>query len=85
MPPLQLSGANRRIDRDLALCRVKERSRVDSIIIPLRSVDRGALLVSDSSRPRDRLVIDALDGDMFLRCIDLFPDRDMAMQIRLRL
>ncbi|KAI0777095.1 hypothetical protein BC629DRAFT_1736243 [Irpex lacteus] len=82
---LQLSGARRIIDRDLGLCRLKERRRVDSIIVPLRAVTRGALVVVDASRPGNRLVIDTLDEDMFLRCIDLFPDRDMATQIRLRL
>lgn len=80
-----LPGAKRQIDRDLGLCRVKERSRADSIIISVRAIKRGALVVSDSSRVHERLVVDTLDGDMFLRCIDLFPDRDMAAQIRLGL
>lgn len=81
----QLSLAQRRIDRELGLCRVKERPRIDSIIVPLRSIKRGALLVSDSSRKHERLVVDTLDGDSFLRCIDLFPDRNMAAHIRVQL
>lgn len=83
--PLQITGSRRIVDRDMGLCRVKERRREDAIIVPLRSVRRGALLVTDASRPQERLVVDALDGDMFLRCVDIFPDRDMAAQIRLRL
>lgn len=82
---VQLTGARRIIDRDLGLCRLKEDPRINSIIVPLRSVIRGALVVRDSSRLHDRLVVDTLDEDMFLRCINLFPDRDMATQIRLRI
>ncbi|KAI0091220.1 hypothetical protein BDY19DRAFT_934569 [Irpex rosettiformis] len=82
---LQSSSSRRRVDRDLALCRVAEQPRRQSRIVPLRAIRRGALLVGDSKRLREHLVIDALDGDMFLRCIDLFPSREMAAQIRLRI
>ncbi|KAI0814934.1 hypothetical protein BC629DRAFT_1279974, partial [Irpex lacteus] len=80
-----LSGAKRRIDRELGLCRVKEKPRKDSIIVPLRAIKRGALLLSDASHEHERLVVDTLDEDMFFRCIDLFPNRDMAAQVRMRL
>ncbi|KAI0796362.1 hypothetical protein BC629DRAFT_1734435 [Irpex lacteus] len=81
----QISLAQRRVDRELGLCRVKERPRRDSIIVPLRSIKRGALLVPDLSRKNERLVVDTLDGDTFLRCIHLFPDRNMAAHIRMQL
>ncbi len=68
------------VDRDLGLCRLVERPPSESKIVPLRALRRGALLIPDSKRVRNHLVVDALDGDMFLRCVDLFPDRDMAAQ-----
>ena len=80
--PLQLNATMRQIDRDLGLCRVRERSRKESLVIPLRSIVRGALVVNDSSRSGERLVIDALDGDMILRCAEIFPNRLMAVQER---
>ena len=38
--------------------------------------------MNDSSRSGERLVIDALDGDMILRCAEIFPNRLMAVQKR---
>jgi hypothetical protein len=67
-------------DCSLGLCRIRAQPRKDSRIIPVRAIRRGALVVPDHKRANEHLVIDALDGDMFLRCIDLFPGRDMAAQ-----
>ncbi|KAG1765483.1 hypothetical protein EV702DRAFT_981531 [Suillus placidus] len=60
-------GGTRRIDRDLRLIRVKSVPRVDSIIIPLKSFIRGALLFPDPEHHDEYLVVEHVDSDMFLR------------------
>jgi hypothetical protein len=60
-------GSTRRIDRDLRLIRVKSVPRVDSIIIPLKSFIRGALLFPDPEHHDEYLVVEHVDSDMFLR------------------
>lgn len=60
-------GGSRRIDRDLRLTRVKAVPRADSIIIPLKSFIRGALLCPDPTHQGEYLVINHVDSDMFLR------------------
>lgn len=72
----------REVDRHLALCRLRERPRADSIIISARSIRRGAVLLSDTSRAGEYLVLDMLDGDMFMRAVELFPDRNLIAQRR---
>ena len=83
--PLSLGHSRQQVDYGLGLCRVKSRSRKDSIVVPIRSLVRGALTIAEHSslHSNERLVVDALDGDMFLRCIDIFPNRDLAAQIRM--
>ncbi|KAI0684868.1 hypothetical protein BC835DRAFT_1291935 [Cytidiella melzeri] len=76
------SGIRQPADRDLGLCRIREQPRQRSQVIPLRAVRRGALMVANPRSPGEHFVVDALDSDMFLRCIELFPDRNMAAQIQ---
>ena len=64
------------LDRDLALCRVRTRRKVE--FIPLRLVVRGALLYPDPERAHDYIVVDVVDQDMFLRLKEIFPYRQMA-------
>ncbi|KAI0035349.1 hypothetical protein K488DRAFT_43506 [Vararia minispora EC-137] len=68
-------GGLRPEDTELDLHRVRswpaERSSSYEII-PVLSVIRGALLVPDSRRSGDFLVMDLVDGDMYLRCKKIF-------------
>ncbi|KAI0337232.1 hypothetical protein BDW22DRAFT_1340223 [Trametopsis cervina] len=74
-----LPGPVRPVDYDLGLCRVRAHSRKDTCVVPVRSIRRGALLISNAdSYEGDHLVVDTLDEDMFLRCMHLFPNRDMV-------
>ncbi|KAI0033052.1 hypothetical protein K488DRAFT_48524 [Vararia minispora EC-137] len=41
-------------------------------IIPVLSIICGALLVSDLQRPGELLIMDLVDGDMYLRCKNIF-------------
>ncbi|EIW85767.1 hypothetical protein CONPUDRAFT_48530 [Coniophora puteana RWD-64-598 SS2] len=64
-----LPGSTRSVDKDLGLIRVKAVPRASSIVIPLGSIVRGALLAPDfKSRDRSEFfVMNHIDGDMFLR------------------
>ena len=66
------------VDRKLGLCRIHEKPRHESQIIPMRSIIRGALCIQDNEKEGDFLVLDTIDEDMFLRLVEIFPDRDMA-------
>jgi hypothetical protein len=61
--------------KDKALKLFRARARRNSEFIPLRSVIRGAVLVPDSKREGDYLVMDVADWDMFLRLKDMYSDR----------
>lgn len=65
----------RRAQRGLGLCRLKPYPRRNSVLIPLRSVIRGALIYENRSLPDDFYAVDTVDTDMFLRCRTLFPYR----------
>jgi hypothetical protein len=60
------SGSMQRKDKALGLYRLQLKSKRYEII-SLESVVRGALLVPDSDNPEEYLVVDTIDGDMFLR------------------
>jgi len=60
-------GIPRRTDRIFKLTRVKAVPRASSIFVPLSSFIRGAVLVPDSDHRDEYLVVDHIDGDMFLR------------------
>ncbi|EIW75603.1 hypothetical protein CONPUDRAFT_65807 [Coniophora puteana RWD-64-598 SS2] len=67
---LTLGSRTRRLDTDLGLLRVKAQPRSDSIVIPIDSIIRGAVLSQDFRRPDEYFVNDYVDGDMFLRMKD---------------
>ena len=61
-------SANRNsFDEAFRLTRVKARPRAASIFIPIRSIMRGALLYPDPKHKDEFLVVEHVDGDMFLR------------------
>lgn len=60
-------GRERELDRAMILMRVKAVPRGDSTFIPLVSIIRGALLFPDPKKKDEFLVVDHVDGDMFLR------------------
>ncbi|KAJ7919809.1 hypothetical protein B0H13DRAFT_1988027 [Mycena leptocephala] len=69
-------GALSAKDKALGFYRVRAKPRQASEFIPVRSIIRGALLASDSSRPGDFLVIDLVDVDMWLRLKQMYPGRN---------
>lgn len=77
---IRSTGTDAQVDRDLGLCRVQESPQRDTIIVPVRSILRGAILIQDTLRRNHSLVVDTLDEDMFLRLIDMFPNRNMAAE-----
>lgn len=54
-------------DRDLGFLRVRSAARTPSDFIFVDSIVRGALLVDARDHDRDKLVVDIIDTDMFLR------------------
>ncbi|KAF8836626.1 hypothetical protein BDN67DRAFT_910816, partial [Paxillus ammoniavirescens] len=59
-------GTQHRLDRDFKLTCIKVLPRSSAIFIPVESVIRGALLYSDPEKRDEFLVVDHIDGDMFL-------------------
>ena len=58
-------------DVDLGFFRLKAQSRAKTEIFPVASIIRGALLVRDfDSDENEYLVLDVIDGDMFLRVLN---------------
>ena len=65
-------------DKELGLLRVQRENAAKTEFISLRTIIRGALLAAaepDAAYLNDRLVVDDVDEDMFLRVRDLFPGR----------
>ncbi|KAI0309431.1 hypothetical protein OF83DRAFT_1166855 [Amylostereum chailletii] len=60
-------GPRRLEEKELELLRVRAKPPGSSEFISVKSIVRGAILVQDSKRAEDCFVMDALDGDMFLR------------------
>jgi hypothetical protein len=79
--PMSAPCTVRRGDRELGLCRVRAKPSHDSLVIPVQSFVRGALLAADNTHPGEFTVVDTIDTDMFLRLIPLFPCRDMVQII----
>lgn len=61
----------RRIDKSLSIHRWHMRPRNQCEVIPLHSIVRGALLVSDPGYRGDYFVIDTVDDDMYLRVMGM--------------
>lgn len=59
-------------DKELGLYRVHSKGRDKPMVIPLRSLKRGALLYEDPEKPLDYYVVDAVDQDMFVRVERIF-------------
>lgn len=76
--PLSAPTGNRPGDHELGLCRVREKNRDQSRVLPARAIIRGALVIEDPTHAGEYTVVDAVDNDMFLRCMALFPNRDIA-------
>ncbi|PBK79157.1 hypothetical protein ARMGADRAFT_951216, partial [Armillaria gallica] len=55
------------VHQDLGLYRVKTRPNGPPCLISIYSVLRGALLIEDMAAPKEYLVVDMVDSDMFLR------------------
>ncbi|KAI0369554.1 hypothetical protein BV20DRAFT_1078292 [Pilatotrama ljubarskyi] len=64
-----------RLDRDLGLCRVRQRFGPPDFI-PITSIIRGAFVVPDFETRGDAFVVDSVDGDMFLRLRQYVPGWD---------
>jgi hypothetical protein len=60
-------------DKDLNFYRVREKNQNSSEFVSVNSIIRGALLVDDSGKEGDKLVVDIIDTDMFLRMKEIFP------------
>lgn len=67
LPYDQPVGARPRKDKDFDFWRVKAKPRVSAEFFSVQSIIRGCVLVEDSSRPNEALVVDTLDTDTFLR------------------
>ncbi|GJF00634.1 hypothetical protein PsYK624_169280 [Phanerochaete sordida] len=68
------SDGRRPVDWDFQFHRVKLAERSDSRVIPLRAVERGALLTEDPDHEDEYLVVDTVDTDMFLRIRKMHPE-----------
>lgn len=62
-----VSPARKSFDESFRITRVKARPCAASIFIPIRSIVRGTLLYPDPKHADEYLVVDHIDGDMFLR------------------
>ena len=69
------TGISRTVDKDLELLRVRAKPRRATEYFSVESIIRGAALIEDFEKPGDYLVIDTIDGDMFLQSISLNPLR----------
>lgn len=67
LPYDQPVGARPQKDKDFDFWRVKAKPRVSAEFFSVQSIIRGCVLVEDSSRPNEALVVDTLDTDTFLR------------------
>ena len=76
--PLDAPSSGRSGDNELGLCRVREKGRAQTRVLPARSIIRGALVVQDPAHLTEYTVVDTVDTDMFLRCMALFPHRDIV-------
>ncbi|PBK81617.1 hypothetical protein ARMGADRAFT_947935 [Armillaria gallica] len=60
-------GQSKQKDQDLELYRVKTKPNGPPCLISIYSVLPGALLIEDTAAPKEYLVVDMVDLDMFLR------------------
>ena len=79
--PFDIPTEPRPEDRELGICRAIIRSRKRSVVIPIRLLIRGAVVIQDTRYAGEYMTPDTLDGDMFLRFMPLFPDRNMETDV----
>ena len=61
-------------DQDLHMCRIREKHPTHTEFIPIRSIERGAMIAKDWDSSSDYFVVDGIgDGDMLLLLRELFP------------
>lgn len=65
-------------DVELRLLRLKAKHRKEAIIIPAKSIIRGALILPAAGGKSEWLVFDVLDTDMFLRMQLMYPPGDVV-------
>jgi hypothetical protein len=63
----------RKKDHELRFIRLKEKQPAESLIIPARSIRRGAYIISEGIGQNTSLVVDIIDDDMFLRLLSMYP------------
>ena len=63
-----------RVDKDLGLHRLYSRTSKPWEFIPITSIIRGALIMSDHDKPNDAFVLDIVDTDMYFRLRNIFPN-----------
>lgn len=74
--PMDEPVSPRQGDYDLGLCRVRPRSRDQSMVVSARALLRGAVVTKDRTRD-EYTVMDTVDSDMYVRLMKMFPDRSM--------
>lgn len=76
--PLGMDRLRDTMDKELAVYRVRARQRREAEFISVKSIIRGAVLVEDSEREGEFLVLDNLNGDMLLRMRKMFPSLSVS-------
>ncbi|KAF9455138.1 hypothetical protein BDZ94DRAFT_1180597, partial [Collybia nuda] len=64
-------------DVELRLIRLKEKPRKQAIIIPARSIIRGAFIVPAGKAEPTYLVVHTIDTDMFIRMHSMYPPENI--------
>jgi hypothetical protein len=57
----------RKQDKDLCLHRLQAKPEEKAILVPARSIIRGAYIIPEGLKEKTSLVVDVVDTDMFLR------------------
>ncbi|KAF8548228.1 hypothetical protein OG21DRAFT_1479277 [Imleria badia] len=74
-PYMAGTGSQRRLDCDLKLTHVRAVPRSQPIFIPADLIIRGALLYPDPANHNNFIVVDHIDGDLFLRTMSMRETR----------
>lgn len=68
------TGSIRNKDKDLGFYRIGAQPRNKAEFISIHSIIRGAYIVPDFEKDSEFLVVDTIDGDMFLRLFEMYGD-----------
>jgi hypothetical protein len=63
----------RKKDHELRFIRLKQKRPTESLIIPARSIRRGAYIIPEGIGQSTSIVVDIIDDDMFLRMLSMYP------------